>query len=69
MAYNLKHQPKTFEKLHFGFETAAKLKRLAQSDEFPNLLIHGPTGSGKHTQILCLLNKYFGWGYILKDRI
>lgn len=57
-----KYRPKDFQKLNYHKELATRLKSLSAEDDFPHLLIYGPSGSGKKTRIMCLLRELFGSG-------
>ncbi|XP_064404848.1 replication factor C subunit 3-like [Halichondria panicea] len=57
-----KHRPTLLNKLDYHKEQAAWLKKLAQSGDFPHLLVYGPSGAGKKTRIMCLLRELFGNG-------
>ncbi|OQV13255.1 Replication factor C subunit 3 [Hypsibius exemplaris] len=57
-----KYRPTDSSKLDYHKEDAAKLKNLAQSDDFPHMLVYGPPGAGKQTRITCLLADMFGTG-------
>ena len=35
------------------------LKKLAKSDDFPHILLYGPSGSGKRSLIKCLLQELY----------
>uniref|UniRef100_A0A1X7TWA2 AAA+ ATPase domain-containing protein n=1 Tax=Amphimedon queenslandica TaxID=400682 RepID=A0A1X7TWA2_AMPQE len=53
-----KYRPTNLNKLHYHQEQAASLKRLVQSDDFPHLLIYGPSGAGKKTRMVCILCEF-----------
>ncbi|XP_003390597.2 PREDICTED: replication factor C subunit 3-like [Amphimedon queenslandica] len=57
-----KYRPTNLNKLHYHQEQAASLKRLVQSDDFPHLLIYGPSGAGKKTRMVCILRELYGAG-------
>ncbi|GAV03746.1 hypothetical protein RvY_14129 [Ramazzottius varieornatus] len=57
-----KYRPIDSKKLDYHREDAEKLRGLAQSDDFPHLLVFGPSGAGKQTRINCLLADMFGSG-------
>lgn len=56
------YMPNCFEELMFNQEQARRLKRIAQHDDFPHLLFHGPDGAGKRTLLRCLLREVYGEG-------
>ncbi|KAK6018292.1 hypothetical protein OSTOST_16134, partial [Ostertagia ostertagi] len=41
---------------------ACDLAELVKSDDFPHLLVHGPSGAGKRTRIHCILRELYGAG-------
>jgi replication factor C subunit 3/5 len=57
-----KYRPTNLAKLDYHKEQAARLKRLVQCDDFPHLLIYGPSGAGKKTRMTCLLRELYGAG-------
>ena len=56
------HRPSRLDKMDFHPEVSSRLIRLSQSNEFPHLLIYGPSGVGKKTRILALLRELYGNG-------
>ncbi|KAL0635741.1 Replication factor C (RF-C) subunit [Maublancomyces gigas] len=57
-----KHRPRSLEALHYHDGLSARLKALAQSGDFPHLLIYGPSGAGKKTRIVATLKELYGPG-------
>ncbi|KAF2233304.1 P-loop containing nucleoside triphosphate hydrolase protein [Viridothelium virens] len=57
-----KHRPRSLEALSYHHDLSERLKALAESGDFPHLLLYGPSGAGKKTRILCLLKALFGPG-------
>ncbi|CAB4061556.1 RFC3_5 [Lepeophtheirus salmonis] len=57
-----KYRPNKLNKLDFGLKQAAYLETLVKSEDFPHLLIHGPSGAGKKTRIVALLRELYGPG-------
>lgn len=55
-----KYQPKTLEELTLHPGLTENLKRLCSQEEFPHLLIYGPSGAGKKTRVQCILAELFG---------
>lgn len=55
-----KHRPTSISKLTLHDGISKKLTALADSDEFPHLLVYGPPGSGKKTRVMALLREMFG---------
>ncbi|KAI9889708.1 MAG: Replication factor C (RF-C) subunit [Vezdaea aestivalis] len=57
-----KHRPKSLEKLSYHPELSDRLKSLAQSGDFPHLLVYGPSGAGKKTRVVATLKELYGPG-------
>ncbi|KAF2803935.1 P-loop containing nucleoside triphosphate hydrolase protein [Mytilinidion resinicola] len=57
-----KHRPRTLEALTYHPDLSARLKSLAQSGDFPHLLVYGPSGAGKKTRIVATLKELYGPG-------
>lgn len=55
-----KYRPKSLADLSHNYELTNQLKKLANSPDFPHLLIYGPPGVGKKTRILAVLKEMFG---------
>ncbi|KAH0614688.1 uncharacterized protein H6S33_000324 [Morchella sextelata] len=62
MLYVDKHRPRSLEALHYHEGLSTRLKALAQSGDFPHLLIYGPSGAGKKTRIVATLKELYGPG-------
>ncbi|CAJ0757507.1 13099_t:CDS:10 [Entrophospora sp. SA101] len=59
-----KYKPDTFQNLNYHEDISKRLKTLASSDDFPHLLVYGPSGAGKKTRIACTLRELFGDGVL-----
>ncbi|KAI5815688.1 P-loop containing nucleoside triphosphate hydrolase protein [Pyronema omphalodes] len=57
-----KHRPRSLEALHYHEDLSQRLKALANSGDFPHLLIYGPSGAGKKTRIVATLKELYGPG-------
>ena len=57
-----KHRPLSLAKLTLHQQVGNKLTALAKSDEFPHLLVYGPSGAGRKTRVIALLREMFGAG-------
>jgi replication factor C subunit 3/5 len=55
-----KHRPANLDKLTLHEGLNARLRKVANSPQFPHLLFYGPPGSGKRTRIMCVLREMFG---------
>ena len=50
----------TFRPLHVVVEQKLSCAFQAGSDDFPHLLVYGPSGAGKKTRIMAVLRELFG---------
>lgn len=57
-----KHRPRTLDTLSYHPELSERLQALANSRDFPHLLIYGPSGAGKKTRITATLRALYGPG-------
>jgi len=57
-----KHRPRSLDALSYHSDLSQRLKALAQSGDFPHLLVYGPSGAGKKTRIIATLKELFGPG-------
>lgn len=57
-----KHRPRSLDGLTYHEELSDRLRSLAQSADFPHLLVFGPSGAGKKTRIVATLKELFGPG-------
>jgi len=57
-----KHRPSKFGDLNCNHELTKKLQQLAKCDDLPHIVFYGPSGAGKKTRIMCLLQSIFGDG-------
>ncbi|KAI9682646.1 MAG: Replication factor C (RF-C) subunit [Trizodia sp. TS-e1964] len=57
-----KYRPRSLEFLTYHPDLSARLKSLAQSGDFPHLLVYGPSGAGKKTRIVATLKELYGPG-------
>ncbi|KAK2072992.1 hypothetical protein P8C59_007307 [Phyllachora maydis] len=57
-----KHRPRSLENLTYHHELSDRLRSLAQSGDFPHLLVYGPSGAGKKTRIVATLKELYGPG-------
>ncbi|CAK1354190.1 Replication factor C subunit 5 [Cercospora beticola] len=57
-----KHRPRTLETLTYHPDLSERLRALANSGDFPHLLIYGPSGAGKKTRITATLRALYGPG-------
>ncbi|EED15502.1 DNA replication factor C subunit Rfc5, putative [Talaromyces stipitatus ATCC 10500] len=55
-------RPRSLDSLTYHPELSARLKSLAQSGDFPHLLVYGPSGAGKKTRIIATLKELYGPG-------
>ncbi|XP_063702225.1 replication factor C subunit 3 [Culicoides brevitarsis] len=57
-----KYRPKSLAKLDYHKEQAQMLINLCKQGDFPHLMFYGPSGAGKKTRIMCLLQELYGSG-------
>ncbi|KAL1647354.1 Replication factor C (RF-C) subunit [Diplodia intermedia] len=57
-----KHRPRSLDALTYHHELSERLRALAQSGDFPHLLVYGPSGAGKKTRIVATLKELYGAG-------
>nr|CAH8854587.1 unnamed protein product [Trichobilharzia regenti] len=57
-----KYTPTSLGKLDYHKQQAKNLKHLVDSNNFPHLLVYGPSGAGKRTRIMCILRELYGSG-------
>ncbi|KAF2737533.1 P-loop containing nucleoside triphosphate hydrolase protein [Polyplosphaeria fusca] len=57
-----KHRPRSLEALSYHPDLSDRLSALAQSGDFPHLLVYGPSGAGKKTRIIATLKELYGPG-------
>ncbi|KAF9738160.1 hypothetical protein PMIN06_005205 [Paraphaeosphaeria minitans] len=57
-----KHRPRNLEALSYHLDLSDRLRSLAQSGDFPHLLVYGPSGAGKKTRIVATLKELYGPG-------
>ncbi|KAL8671850.1 MAG: hypothetical protein Q9168_003666 [Polycauliona sp. 1 TL-2023] len=57
-----KYRPRSLEALTYHEALSERLRSLAQSGDFPHLLVYGPSGAGKKTRIVATLRELYGPG-------
>ncbi|KAH3677017.1 hypothetical protein WICMUC_001923 [Wickerhamomyces mucosus] len=57
-----KYRPTNLSQLDYHSSVSARLSALSTSGDFPHLLVYGPSGAGKKTRVLSILNELFGSG-------
>ena len=57
------YRPTSLDALHYHHDLSSQIKALAGTgQDFPHLLVYGPSGAGKKTRIMCTLKELFGKG-------
>lgn len=63
MLYVDAHRPNDLDKLHYHHDLSKRIRALAGTgQDFPHLLVYGPSGAGKKTRIMCTLKELYGKG-------
>ncbi|RCN49944.1 hypothetical protein ANCCAN_03980 [Ancylostoma caninum] len=57
-----RYRPKKLSELSYHLEQACDLAELVKTEDFPHLLVYGPSGAGKRTRIHCILRELYGAG-------
>eukprot|EP00842_Homolaphlyctis_polyrhiza_P005840 jgi/Hompol1/6257/HPOL_002199-RA len=57
-----KYRPTSLDQLSFHPHITDLLRNLAASNDFPHILIYGPSGAGKKTRVAAVLRELFGSG-------
>ncbi|KJH43730.1 hypothetical protein DICVIV_10247 [Dictyocaulus viviparus] len=57
-----KYRPKRLSELTYHLEQANDFAELVKTNDFPHLLLYGPSGAGKRTRIHCILRELYGSG-------
>lgn len=55
-----KHRPKSLDELELHPDTTSVLSHLAEAGDMPHLLFYGPSGAGKKTRVMSLLQRLYG---------
>ncbi|EGC34565.1 replication factor C subunit [Dictyostelium purpureum] len=55
-----KYKPSSLDKMDYHKDISANLKNMIKSGDFPHLLVYGPSGAGKKTRILAILQEIYG---------
>ncbi|CAJ0587408.1 unnamed protein product, partial [Mesorhabditis spiculigera] len=57
-----KYRPQSLDELSYHDELTQRLREIVSSNDFPHLLLYGPSGAGKATRVRCILKALYGAG-------
>jgi replication factor C subunit 3/5 len=55
-----KYRPKSLDRMDYHADLAKNLGKIASAEDFPHLLVYGPSGAGKKTRVMAFLAEVFG---------
>ena len=54
-----KYKPTNFKDIEYNLDVKKKLMIFSEDKTILNMILYGPSGSGKKTLLMCYLNNYF----------